>query len=141
MTFPNASQFNQRFEQLLSAASVKDNEACIECHGCTACARSTFCRDSEHLIGCHYCVRSRHCTNCSHCRDSSRLVACHHCVECEECTGCRYVTRSRGLTNCTYCFGCVGLSNKDFYILNEPYSRKEYFELVEHLTRVLSIRR
>ena len=135
--FPDAADFNKRFEQLLTAAKAADNEACVECHGCTACSRSTFCRDSAHLTGCHYCVRSRFCTDCSHCRDSTRLVACHHCVESEECTACRYVTRSRGLSNCTYCFGCVGLSGKDFHILNEPYSRKEYFELVEHLSRVL----
>lgn len=141
MKFTDASEFNKRFEQLLSAAKAADNDACVECHGCTACARSTFCRDSEHLTGCHYCVRARFCSSCSHCRDSVRLVGCHHCVESEECTACRYVTRSRGLSNCTYCFGCVGLSGKDFHILNEPYSRKQYFELVEHLSRVLRVGR
>jgi hypothetical protein len=139
--FPDASEFNKRYQLLLSAAKAADNDACIECHGCTACARSTFCRDSEHLTGCHYCVRSRFSTNCSHCRDSSRLVGCHHCIESEECTSCRYVTRSRGLTNCTYCFGCVGLSGKDFHILNQPYSRKDYFELVDHLSRLLRVER
>ena len=139
--FPDAAEFNKRFEQLATAAKAAANEACVECQGYTACSRSTFCRESDHLTGCHYCVRARFCTDCSHCRESVRLLACHHCIESEECTACRYVTRSRNLSNCSYCFGCVGLSGKDFHILNEPYSRKEYFELVDHLTRVLRVSR
>ena len=40
---------------------------------------------------------------------------------------------------CTYCFGCVGLSKKDFHILNEPYERQEYFAKVSELRRALRI--
>src|SRR5690606_5408970 len=55
--FPDAAEFNKRFEQLATAAKAAANEACVECQGCTACSRSTFCRESDHLTGCHYCVR------------------------------------------------------------------------------------
>lgn len=47
--------------------------------------------------------------------------------------------RSVGLAGCTYCFGCVGLSNKDFHILNEPYARREYFAIVARLNKDLRI--
>jgi hypothetical protein len=47
--------------------------------------------------------------------------------------------RCVGLSGCTYCFGCVGLSKKDFHILNEPYERQVYFEKVEGLRRALRI--
>jgi len=41
----------------------------------------------------------------------------------------------------TYCLGCVGLENADFNILNEAYSRQEYFELEAKIFRALRIRR
>jgi len=30
------------------------------------------------------------------------------------------------LTNCNNCFGCVYLKDKEYYILNQPYSKEEY---------------
>jgi len=47
--------------------------------------------------------------------------------------------RSVGCSGCTYCFGCVGLSRRDFYILNEPYDRAAYFETTARLVRDLRL--
>ena len=47
---------------------------------------------------------------------------------------------SRNLSDCTYCFGCVGLTKKDFYILNVGFSRQEYFELTKRLKKELGIK-
>ena len=44
-----------------------------------------------------------------------------------------------GLSACSYCFGCVGLSHKDFHILNEPYDRSKYFEITSKLSAALRI--
>jgi hypothetical protein len=41
------------------------------------------------------------------------------------------------MTHCTYCLGCVGLSHKDFHILNQPYDRSTYFEISRRLSRAL----
>jgi hypothetical protein len=49
--------------------------------------------------------------------------------------------RSIGCNGCTYCFGCVGLARRDFHILNEPYDRKTYFEIVGKLSKELGVRR
>jgi hypothetical protein len=43
------------------------------------------------------------------------------------------------MSDCTYCFGCVGLSHRDFFILNEPYERAAYFETTARLARELGI--
>jgi hypothetical protein len=43
------------------------------------------------------------------------------------------------MSRCTYCFGCVGLSNKDFHILNKQYSRQEYFAITKRLARELGL--
>jgi hypothetical protein len=42
-------------------------------------------------------------------------------------------------SGCTYCFGCVGLSRKDFHILNQPYDRSTYFKITSKLTRDLGL--
>ena len=48
--------------------------------------------------------------------------------------------RCTDCTSCTYCFGCVGLSKKDFHILNVGFSRQEYFELTKRLKKELNVR-
>lgn len=132
-------EFEARYQRLVSKLDTGHNQDCIECRNCRACARSTFCRDSERLVGCHYCVASTNCTDCSHSSHSSRLVGCHHCLLSEDCTASSYLVRCTALANCTYCFGCIGLSGKDFYILNEPYERAEYFKVTARLTRELRL--
>ena len=76
------------------------------------------------LAGCH--VHSR------------GLLGCQHCVECEACSQCSYLVRCHSLTGCQYCFGCVGLSDRDFCVLNQQYERQAYFALVERLSRELA---
>lgn len=50
----------------------------------------------------------------------------------------------RDATYCDYCrtsqniFGCVGLRKKQFYILNRPYSKNEYIELVKKIEQHMS---
>jgi hypothetical protein len=50
-----------------------------------------------------------------------------------------YLVRSVALSDCTYCFGCVGLSHKDFHVLNEPYGRTEYFDVTRRLAEELGL--
>ncbi|HVU04446.1 MAG TPA: hypothetical protein VHE30_21965 [Polyangiaceae bacterium] len=137
---PSALDFEEEFRALLrSLGDGASNEQCVECAGCRACQGSTFCRDSERLCRCHYCVRCSLCTDCSHCRFSRGLVACNHCIETETSVRCSYLVRCVSLTDCTYCFGCVGLSGKDFHLLNVPYDRSTYFEITARLSRELGI--
>jgi len=53
--------------------------------------------------------------------------------------GSAYLVRSVGCSGCNYCFGCVGLSRRDFHILNKPYARATYFATVSRLARELRI--
>ncbi len=103
---------------------VKDSSKCMHCNYCEKCDncyRCTFCKN------CSRCVLCTHCQRCESCFGSSYLidsVDCHDCTHAELCTGC---------VNCTYCYGCTGLTNQEFYILNQPYTREEYFKLVKAL--------
>jgi hypothetical protein len=60
-------------------------------------------------------------------------------VESERCVGSAYLVRSVGCSGCTYCFGCVGLSKRDYFILNERYEKAAYFEMIARLGRDLRI--
>jgi len=65
--------------------------------------------------------------------------SCAYCVKSEACSGSNYLVMCRNLSDCNYCFGCVGLSKKDFHILNQGYSRTEYFKVVARLRKELGV--
>lgn len=136
----DAAAFERRYRELLGGLRTPaENPGSIECVGCNGCQDSTFCRDSRDLCRCHYCVRCTLCTDCSHCRGSHALVACTHAVDSESSLRSAYIVRSVSVSDCTYLFGCVGLSRKDFHILNEPYERAAYFETTRRLMHELGI--
>lgn len=102
---------------------------CVFCTGCERCYRSAYCTD---------CVSSSHLTHCVRC------TSCHHTansVDCTSCTGSAFLILCRDMSECNYCFGCVGLTRKDFHILNEPYDRSTYFKTVETLKKQLGLPR
>ncbi len=132
----NLREFEAAFRELVAAQKKSDgNVKCLACERCARCVDCTFCKDGNGLSRCHYCTRCTDCTDCSHCESSTGCLACTHCVESERCAQSAYLTRCVGCSGCTYCFGCVGLSRKDFHILNEPYDRQTYFEIVKGLER------
>jgi hypothetical protein len=132
------AEFETRLQKLLSAhARETSNVRCLQCEGCERCTESTFCTRGSGLVRCHYCDGSSDCTDSSHLVRCKGCLASQHCTECERCTQCAYLVRCVGMSGCTYCFGCVGLSRKDFHILNEPYERQEYFDLSARLSREL----
>jgi hypothetical protein len=131
-------EFEARYRELLHAhAAATENHGCVRCDDCRGCAACTFCRQSSHLIRCHYCVECSDCTDCSHCEASRGLLSCHHCLDCHDCMGSTYLTHCSALVQCNYCFGCVGLGGKDFHVLNQPCDRSLYFEITRKLVGAL----
>ncbi len=132
------TEFESRFRALVaSAAASHENTACVACTACERCVESTFCSRSKALLRCHYCVDAERCVGSNHCRASKDLFACNHCESSERCSQSSYLVRCFDCTSCTYCFGCVGLVGRDFHVLNEPYSRSEYFALLAKLKKTL----
>jgi hypothetical protein len=123
----------------LAAGARTGNIGCIDCEGCERCRDCTFCVDSTRLARCHYTVGCHGCVDCAHCSRCHDCSACQHCILSEACVGSAYLVRSTGCSGCTYCFGCVGLTRRDFCILNEPYDRATYFDLTVRLARELRI--
>ena len=133
-------EFEARYRELLRARNASStNERCVQCEDCEGCSASTFCRHSRQLIRCHYCLQCEQCADCSHCRGSRGLLSCHHCIDTHGSTGCTYLVRCSGMAQCNYCLGCVGLSQRDYHILNQPYDRATYFALSRQLLRQLRL--
>jgi len=128
------TEFEAAFKALRADyAARQDNVSCIGCEHCSRCTESMFCIESQGLVRCQYCTRSIDCTDCAHCQRSTACLRCTHCDDCERCTASAYLVKSIGCNECTYCYGCVGLSKKDFHILNQPYDRQTYFAIVAAL--------
>lgn len=135
------SEFDAGFRKLLAAhGSLTTNVGCIGCERCAGAIDSTFCDDCKEIARCHYCAGCAGCSDCSHCTACRDCLSCAHCQAAERCSQCAYVERSAACSRCTYCFGCVGLSGKDFHILNEAYDRPTYFENVKRLRRELGMK-
>lgn len=95
------------------------------------------CQDCCYLFD---CWRTKDCID-MHFSDGSEL-----CYECYSvglgCYNCNFSNYIRGSSDCEYCelvfnckncFGCVGLQNREYYILNKPYSKDEYFRKVAEI--------
>jgi hypothetical protein len=131
-------EFEARYRELLGAfESSIENDRCVQCEACRGCTQCTFCRHSQRLIRCHYCVECVDCSDSSHCQASRGLSSCQHCTDSRNCTRSSYLVRCSNMTGCTYCLGCVGLSQKDFHILNQPFDRATYFQITRTLLRQL----
>jgi hypothetical protein len=134
------NEFESRLRELLREhAEVIENTGCLACERCERCTDSTFLKDCTNVARSNYCERCVDCTECSHTTDSKNCFGCTHCERSEGCTQSAYLVRCTGCSGCTYCFGCVGLSKKDFHILNEPYERQEWFRVVGELRKSMRI--
>lgn len=77
------------------------------------------------------------------CVDFFQLTNCEHCYECVRCTDCYNLHFSSFCNNCSdsyfledcsgcrNCFGCCNLRQKEYHIMNKPYSKEEYEEKIK----------
>ena len=112
---------------------------CINSTNLKACSSCMF---SDALESCYRCTHCKECVNCSNISHSKGCEACHssaYLVSSKHCSGSAYLIHCSVCSDCAYCFGCVGLVKKDFHILNKPYPRAQYFEIVGKLKKELGI--
>ncbi|MFA5995366.1 MAG: hypothetical protein WC801_02900 [Patescibacteria group bacterium] len=104
-----------------------------------------FCFDGSKLENCKYCTKILEAKDCmDHTSWGIQAELTYQCAACGDhinnmkfCSTC-----TTNLTNCEYCyscvkssdlFGCVGLTNKQYCILNKQYAKEDYFILKEKL--------
>ncbi len=86
------------------------------------CLYSNNIYDSKSCMDIYHGTKNELCYECINCQNSYNLKYSQDCKNCsdslflESCIGCKN------------CFGSVNLRNKQYYFLNEKYSKEEYFE-------------
>ncbi len=118
---------SQNCEYTHLAANNKDCYMIIEssnneqCSYCYWIQRSTNCMDTSFTDGGQLLYETDSATNCYKVFYSQNVS---DCMESYFLRNCRNVKNS---------FGCVNISNKQFYILNEPHTESEYTRYIENL--------
>jgi hypothetical protein len=130
----NRSEFDSELGRLMREfGGAEQNPGSFRSERCTGSMHCMFCKSCRNCYRCTHCeqceatTRSGHCLRCTGCHD------CSHCEDSVACTDSAYLLRCSSCVGCTYCLGCVGLSGKEFHILNRPYTRSEYFALAKQI--------
>ncbi|MBU0619439.1 MAG: caib/baif family protein [Pseudomonadota bacterium] len=137
----NAREFESAYKDLLrDYEHAGENPMSYGVTDCKHCASCHFCRDCEACYRCTHCVSLLGCSHCTRCQGCQNCHGSAYCIDSTNCSGSKYLIRCEACSDCTYCFGSVGLTKKDFHILNQPYARSAYFELTGALQKALGIK-
>ena len=94
----------------------------LECENCSYGYRIWGCKNSIDLV---FSFRMDNSYDCTYCFDSYQL---RHSFNSKNCIDSAFLYDCR---NCQNCFMCWNLRNKQYHILNQPYSKEEYFEKIK----------
>ncbi|MFA6024032.1 MAG: hypothetical protein WC777_02340 [Candidatus Gracilibacteria bacterium] len=126
--------FHQTMTENCTGDHITESKNCFNCYDIFAsedclytveanankdCVDLTVCFEAEALYS---CVQSPLCFNCNFCLHTDRSSDSEFCAY------------SRNLKNC---FGCVYLENKEYHILNQPYSPEDYAKKVAEIHQEL----
>jgi len=134
--------FFEQFAELLKvvpqvARSVTANENCDYIN------QAGWCKDCYLVFEADYnrdCMYSSHIRKCNDCVDVIASIGNTLCYECIDCNGCYNLRFSQDSQNCSdswflkncigvkNSFGSVNLRNKEYYFLNQPCTKEEYFQ-------------
>lgn len=136
------SGFERALRDLVQEAkSSRENPGSYKCDGSQRCYGCMFTTDSVDCFGCTYCGECDKCSECTHCHRCEGCHACSYCVDSVNCSDSSYLVMSEDCSECVFCFGCVGLTKKEFHILNQKFRRDEYFKKLEVLEKEFGLKR
>ena len=81
---------------------------------------SKACHFLKDTLDCTYSKKLELCHSCINTKDSSRSVGLFNCEGCVD----SYFLKN--CKNCSSCILCVNLRNKNYHILNKPYTKEEF---------------
>ncbi len=91
---------------------------------------------------CMYSVFNMYCKNCGDVYFAASCELCYEVIDCDKCYSCKYLQNCGNCRDsyflfecrgCANCFGCVGLRDKQYYVLNKPYSKNEYEKKIKEM--------
>jgi hypothetical protein len=106
--YTNCASYNKNCYLIFSSNSDED------------CLYGACVNESRSAVDCYQVIRSELCYECVNCEK------CYNCAWLQDCTQCTDSRFLKDCVGCTNCFACVNLRNKQYHILNQPYSKEEY---------------
>jgi len=100
-----------------------------DCKSCYLIENATAAEDSLYSLGlfhskdCIDCYKAFECENCYECINIEKSYGCLFCNDCLDCTESFLCDSCNG---CKNCYGCANLSNKRYWVFNEPKSKEEF---------------
>ena len=91
---------------------------------------------------CFFNLFIKYCKDCTDCTFCYHSTLCYESLNCEKCYNVRYSSYLDDCSDCTLCFdmrGCrncalsINLRNKEYHILNQPHTKKEYEKKMKEL--------
>lgn len=147
--FDFGKSFFEQFADLI-AKVPKMNLSANNNENCDYINYSNYCKDSYLIFGCqgaencayswriHYSLECFDCAQLDDCKYCYECIDCDHCYEllysqnCQNCSQSRYLSNSIG---CSNCFMSCNLNHKQYYVLNEKYSKEDYEKKVSELLK------
>lgn len=97
---------------------------------CNECEDIGYVAEGRNLKDCLDIFVLEYSELCYQCSSNYRL---HNCNFCFVCTASSDLEFCELVFNSKNCFGCIGLNHKQYYILNKPYEKEEYFKRVAEI--------
>ncbi len=141
---PFFEQFKELKLKVPRAERVQQGDAM----GSEYCNRASYNKNCYQVVRANYnedsfysytLSESQDCMDCFNVDKSQLAYECIDCIGCYQVQYCREARQCRNsyflfdCRNCNDCVGCTGLRNKQYYILNQPYSKQEYEKKIKEL--------
>ena len=91
------------------------------------CYYSTYIQRNKNVVDCFFVFDSELCYECIDCYGCYNL---QYSQFCQNCSDSLLLFDCKG---CSNCFACAALVNKQYHILNQPYSKEEYEKIVQEV--------
>ncbi len=102
-----------------------------DCKNCYLVENSTEAEDSFYSLGLFYskdCVDCYKTFRCESCYECINIESCYNCYFCKDTINCSESILLDSCVGCQNCYGCSNLSNKQYWIFNEPKTKEEFLQ-------------
>lgn len=103
------------------------------CYLCFNCNFGEDCLYGIHFNKMKNCVNFSTCSTSEECCNVFNITDCYRTFMTSDSASCIDTYYSFDCRNCSNCIGCVGLRNKNYYIFNEQYTKKDFLIKKEEL--------
>ena len=94
------------------------------------CERCFYGRNLHANLDCTDCIDVHESELCYDSVGLKNCYNCNYCLECETCVECEYTAECK---SCQNCFLCTNLRHAKHHILNKPYPKDKYDQVVKDL--------